>query len=239
MIIDYRAMVSLTYDDGLDSQLKYAVPALNESGLKGTFFVSGEALKNPEKYPAWRGAASDGHEIGIHTINHPCDISFDFVPKGFALQDYDMARMREEIDENLRIVNNKFNYNSDKYVFAYPCGQSSLGKSREISYKPLIKEKFIAARGVQSIYADPVSVDLYEVPCFGVECNGAEMIEMVKKAAQNGMWVVFLFHGIEGDYISVTNRAHRELVQYLSQNRDTILTDTFSNIAAKIKSGRP
>ena len=238
MIIDYRAMVSLTYDDGLDSQIKYALPALNEFGLKGTFFVSGEALKNREKYPAWQRAASDGHEIGIHTINHPCDISFDFVPKGFALQDYDMARMREEIDENLMIVKNEFHYTADKYVFAYPCGQSSLGKNRETSYKPLIKEKFIAARGVQSIYADPASVDLYDVPCFGVECKGAEMIEMVKNAAQNGMWAVFLFHGIEGDYISVTDRAHRELVQYLSQNRDTILTDTFGNIASRISGKR-
>jgi len=238
MIIDYRAMVSLTYDDGLDSQVKHALPALNEFGLKGTFFVSGEALKNPARYPAWRGVAAAGHEIGIHTINHPCDISFDFVPKGFALQDYDMARMREEIDENLRIVKDEFNYKSDKYVFAYPCGQSSLGKNREISYKPLIKEKFSAARGVQSIYADPISVDLYDVPCFGVECNGGEMIEMVKKAAQNGVWLVFLFHGIEGDYISVTEQAHRELVEYLSHNKDTILTDTFGNISSRISAKR-
>jgi len=61
---------------------------------------------------------------------------------------------------------------------------------------------------------------------------------MVKKAAQNGVWLVFLFHGIEGDYISVTEQAHRELVEYLSHNKDTILTDTFGNISSRISAKR-
>jgi peptidoglycan/xylan/chitin deacetylase (PgdA/CDA1 family) len=32
--------VSLTFDDGAASQLRRAVPALNEAGLQGTFYLN-------------------------------------------------------------------------------------------------------------------------------------------------------------------------------------------------------
>jgi peptidoglycan/xylan/chitin deacetylase (PgdA/CDA1 family) len=34
----HRGAVSLSYDDGLDSQLDLAVPALERHGFRGTFF---------------------------------------------------------------------------------------------------------------------------------------------------------------------------------------------------------
>jgi len=230
-----KAFVSLTYDDGLDTQIKYAVPALNEYGLKGSFYVSGNALIDSSKFTQWKQTAAFGHEIGIHTINHPCDISFDFVKKGFSLQDYDIKRMNDEIEENIKIVNKEFSYVPDKYTFAYPCGQSSLGPKRETSYIPLIKEKFIAARNTQWGYNDPKNMDLYDVNCFGVECSGDDMIDIVKEAEKKNLWAVFLFHGIEGEYISVTDKAHRQLLKYLADNAKTVQTNTFMIVAGFIK----
>src|SRR5882724_11589520 len=86
-----RAAVSLTYDDAIQSQLDNAVPALAKHGLVATFFLTGHSntlASSPERYHAIVRA---GHELGSHTMYHPCDRSLSFVKPGFALQDYDLA----------------------------------------------------------------------------------------------------------------------------------------------------
>ena len=39
-----KAIISLTYDDALESQLSVAIPQLNSMGLKGTFFLNSIGL---------------------------------------------------------------------------------------------------------------------------------------------------------------------------------------------------
>jgi peptidoglycan/xylan/chitin deacetylase (PgdA/CDA1 family) len=75
-----QGAVSLTYDDGLPSQLDYAMPQLEADGFRGTFFVTGDAI--PARDADWRLAASRGHEIADHTIDHPCDLRL-FKPHQF------------------------------------------------------------------------------------------------------------------------------------------------------------
>ena len=52
-----RAAVSLTYDDGIAEQLDHAIPDLEESGLRGTFYIP--TLQHPgswhDRLPEWRG----------------------------------------------------------------------------------------------------------------------------------------------------------------------------------------
>lgn len=40
--------------------------------------------------------------------------------------------------------------------------------------------------------------------------------------------VNFTFHGIGGDYLSVSNEAREQLLAYLDAHRDNYWTDTFS-----------
>ncbi|MBI4489891.1 MAG: polysaccharide deacetylase family protein [Deltaproteobacteria bacterium] len=44
-------------------------------GIKGTFFVVGSYLLDPEKVELIRSLAEAGHEIGNHTMNHPFSLS--------------------------------------------------------------------------------------------------------------------------------------------------------------------
>ena len=175
------AAVTLLYEDGLTSQLEKAIPQLNEAGLHGTFFPSGDGLKDPSNAVLWSAAIAAGHEIGAHTINHPCDRAHDFVREGFSLQDYSEERLRGEINENLEIIK-KFGASVDRPVFAYPCGESVYGEDLKKSYVPLIKEMFLAAKGVAGNIADPEKVDLYDVPCFGITCGTQGMIDIAEKA---------------------------------------------------------
>ena len=61
------AAVSLTYDDGLRSQVERAVPALDRAGIKATFFLSGGNIA--EFAPLMK----QGHELASHTLRHPCN----------------------------------------------------------------------------------------------------------------------------------------------------------------------
>src|SRR5688572_13336353 len=65
-----RAAIVLTYDDALVSQLDHAVPALDAAGLKGTFYLMGRS--SGLIVDRWRAVAASGHELGNHSINHPC-----------------------------------------------------------------------------------------------------------------------------------------------------------------------
>src|SRR5919107_5409508 len=67
-----QAAVVLTYDDGLDEHLTYVIPALDSLKLKATFYVSDYLNHLKEKAPQWKKAAINGHELGNHTLKHPC-----------------------------------------------------------------------------------------------------------------------------------------------------------------------
>lgn len=66
-----KAAVILTYDDGLKSQLQIVIPQLEEHNFRGTFFLYGQVVKE-EDIPEWRKASQRGHELGNHSMFHPC-----------------------------------------------------------------------------------------------------------------------------------------------------------------------
>ena len=63
----------LTYDDGLNIDLSNVIPALDSVGLKGTFYISDYFDGLNAQIDRWRKAAAEGHELGNHTIWHPCE----------------------------------------------------------------------------------------------------------------------------------------------------------------------
>lgn len=54
--------------------------------------------------------------------------------------------------------------------------------------------------------------------------------DLVNAAADQGTMINLTFHGIGGDYLSVSNEAHEELLAYLAAHRKSYWTDTFINI---------
>src|SRR5713226_3613287 len=60
--------VSLTFDDGMRSQLEVAIPVLEEHGLQATFYLNPPGDGDEDSWRAWlapwRAAAQRRHEIG-------------------------------------------------------------------------------------------------------------------------------------------------------------------------------
>jgi hypothetical protein len=65
--------------------------------------------------------------------------------------------------------------------------------------------------------------------------TGEQLITMVKEAAAKGTMANFTFHGIGGDYLSVSKEAHEELLKWLAANKNIYWTDTFINIMKYVK----
>src|SRR5262245_11750473 len=68
-----KAAIVLTYDDALDVHLDKAIPALDSLGFKGAFYLSAAFPGSKNRISDWKKAAMKGHELGNHTLFHPCD----------------------------------------------------------------------------------------------------------------------------------------------------------------------
>jgi peptidoglycan/xylan/chitin deacetylase (PgdA/CDA1 family) len=67
-----RSDVRITFDDGNDSDLRYALPALSSRGLTATFFVVAGRLGAPGflDQRGVRELAAEGMSIGCHGMSH-------------------------------------------------------------------------------------------------------------------------------------------------------------------------
>jgi peptidoglycan/xylan/chitin deacetylase (PgdA/CDA1 family) len=231
-----RAAVSLTYDDALRSQLDHAVPALRKHALVGTFFLTGRSpvlQASPESFRALRRA---GHELGAHTMNHPCDRMLSFVQPGMSLQDYDSARMESELAESIAQLRDLGQ--QGPLSFAYPCGSTWLGDP-PISYVPSIEKSFVAARGVTPGIVDPAHPRLFDAASVMGNLRAGALIDWVERAIESGGWLVFTFHGVEGEQLSVDADAHEALLAHLEKNKAQVWTERFGPVAEYVRAHAP
>ena len=71
-----RGAVSLTFDDGSESQLRRAFPILTERGLRATFYLVPKDNDYAARLAPWRVVHEAGHEIGNHSLRHVCTRNF-------------------------------------------------------------------------------------------------------------------------------------------------------------------
>ncbi|WP_341228251.1 polysaccharide deacetylase family protein [uncultured Arcticibacterium sp.] len=226
-----KAAVVLTYDDALHVHLDNAIPALNKHGLKGSFYLTAFSEASKERITDWRTAAQQGHELGNHTLYHPCDASKpgrDWVSDEKDLSKYSTERILNEIK-----MTNAFLEAIDgqkERTFAYTCGDT---ETSEGSFIEAIKNDFIASRGVKAELNLIEQTNLQNVNCFVVNGHsGSELIAWVKNAEKNNALITILFHGVGGGHgLNVSLEAHEQLLEYLEKNQEDIWTTTFIDAA--------
>lgn len=227
-----RAAVSLSFDDAVVSQLVHALPILEEFSIRGTFYVNpGEGSLFEKHIGQWRSAHEKGHEIGNHTILHPCSGSAGFITPDRALENWTLDMIENDI---LAAGERMTNYIPDlgPVSFAYPCGHTFVGEgASRTSYIPVVGRHFTVARGVGHTANDPVSCDLLCLSSWIVQDVSADqMIAMLGETIERGLWAIFCFHGIGGDHLAVDATEFEGLVRFLAGRRDEIWTDTVREI---------
>ena len=232
---NYKAAVCLTYDDGLDCHLDVAVPALDAAGLKGTFYCTGFSSSLHNRLEEWRAITIGGHELGNHSLFHPCDGErFDWVRPEYDYRTYTITRLRDELytaNSLLMAVDGM-----KERTYAYTCSDFEVGR---INFVDSIRNMFVAARSDGPVPESIDQVDLHFAPSWGVvDPTGTDMINYVKEAQEKGTIAIFMFHSVGGGYLNVSAKAHQELLDYLKANKDEIWTDTFIHIMKYIRENR-
>ena len=211
-----RAAVSLTYDDGLDSQIEHAAPALDAAGLKGTFFLTRENME--ARTDDWQAVAKAGHEMGNHSVTHPCDLRRC---KSAAFRQDEIEPMEAFLDEH---------FGADRFrSYAYPCGWIGMGegslRERIARYQVALRGQVTAARTVsglsndpQRVAADPFMLHAFE-PTYDVDDPRLAFRYMRRTMAAGG-WAILVFHEVlparagEGD---TSIAAHDAILRWLAK----------------------
>jgi len=143
-----RGAVSLTFDDGNPTQLKHAIPIMEERGLRGTFYVSIKTDDHMKRLEPWVEVSARGHEIGNHTKSHTCSRNFSNDPDAKGLERSTLDEIEQDILAAEAALRERFPDVTER-TFAYPCYQHWVGEGlQRQSYVPLIAKHFVAGRGM-------------------------------------------------------------------------------------------
>lgn len=233
-----KCAVVITYDDAIDQQLDNAVPVLDSLGLKATFYVTAFSASMQNRMYDWKKLAEKGHELGNHTLFHPCmgGKGREWVRADYDMKNYSIQRMIDETRMTnvfLQALDGKV-----KRTFAFTCGDMKIGDS---SFINAMKKDFVAARAVRNEMHQLNKIDLYNVDCYMVNNNTAEeMIAWVKKAIETNSLLVILFHGVGGgNGLDVSLPNHRQFLTYLKQHQNDIWIPTMLEAAEYINKQQP
>ncbi len=224
-----RAAVSLTFDDARLSQVDNGLPLLDGYKIKATFYVSPDNVK--ERLEGWRRAVKDGHEIGNHTLTHPCTGNYAFSREN-ALEDLTLGRMERDIDDASLVIEKLL---AVKPVsFAYPCCQTFVGRGQAVkSYVPLVAKRFLTGRlGLNEAANDPGICDLSQLLAQG--SDGAtfdELKVLIDQAVAEGRWLILAGHEIgAGGYQTTSIKTLDELCRYAIDPANGLWIETVGRI---------
>ena len=234
-----QAAVSLSYDDSVPVHYQKVAPLLEKHDLRGTFYLSVLTIENTE---AWKSVAAQGHELGNHSLFHPCRRvkSFEsWLPEYYDLADYTPGRFRDELmvaDLVLDLLDG-----GKPRTYGNNCTNLTIGRGNEEQpMDPILAELFVAARGtITERPVDPQQPAFTRLGHFnGDGKTFAQLRAEIEDARSRGEWVIYMFHGVgEGTHgLFVDDDAHRQLIEWLDQERESIWTAPVVDVAMHLQS---
>ena len=230
-----RSAVVLTYDDALDVHLDNVIPLLDSLDLKATFYLNTGAESVLTRRAEWKEAAANGHELGNHTIHHPCigaSLNREWVSKERDLDYYTLYKIIEEIKE----ANDTLNAldGLSKRTYAYTCGDTTADHQ---SYVSQLSSLFPSARGVNRGNNNLDSLDLYQLRAFSIAGHSFSDLQSIidKNHKQEGL-LIFLLHGVGGGHsLNVELEEHHKMIEYLHSRKEEIWITTMIEMTDFLK----
>lgn len=229
--------LSLTFDDARLSQPDKGIPLLDKYGVKATFYISPNDMV--KRLDAWKKAVGNGHDIGNHSLVHPCTGNFDW-SRDKALEDYTLNSMKIELDSASNLIKKLLGIYPLSY--AYPCGQTFVGKGVNTrSYIPVVASMFESGRlWLSEGPNDPSFCDMAQLTGMELDGKSFEQIKsLIESAKTIGQWLVLAGHEMNegGDQTSLLPTIEA-ICQYASDPANGVWIDNVHNIASYIKEKR-
>jgi peptidoglycan/xylan/chitin deacetylase (PgdA/CDA1 family) len=204
--------VSLAFDDAWLSQYDNALPLLDASGFKATFYIATRQLAD-YGFPGYmsinqiKEVAARGHEMGAHTRTHRALTSLTA-----SEQEFEIVGSRDDLlAMNVGSIS----------TFAYPFG------AYNATTLSIVRDNFAAARSsiggaVQS--TSPRS----ELPRMSVEVDTsfAEVKAKIDQAMAKKEWLILVFHQVNNssDRYTVSPSTLSQIINYLANNDIPVVT---------------
>lgn len=219
-----RAAVSLSYDDGIPNHPQVVAPQLEAHGLRGTFYTPLRSGLMKDPLP-WRAMAARGHELGNHSVFHPCWSIYgkydSWLPETYNLVNYTAERWLDEMNtanEALKLVDAR-----DERTFGNTCFNNYLGPVDDpVCLEPLIAQLFVAARGEET--NRPVDLENLNYNNLGTIWGDrrafGDFSSELNEILDTGGWVIYTFHGVgeEAHNHHINAEEHRRLLAFLRDN---------------------
>jgi len=189
-----RAALSISFDDARPSQLDNGLPILDAHGVRGTFYVSLDRAR--QRAEAWRQAAGAGHEIGNHSLRHPCSGNFTFAREN-PLEEYTLERMEQELLQANAEIEELLGVRPATY--AYPCGQTFVGRGENLkSYVPVVARHFVVGRrAFDETHNHPLYCDLARATSLDADDRSLEyLLGLMEAALDDGGWLILMCHDV-------------------------------------------
>jgi len=196
------AALSLTFDDGYPSQYTFVIPAIEERGFKGTFFILTDFSDYLDAWDWWKTAAEKGHDIGSHTKTHPFLTS---LPLSEA--EYELTASKALIDSKIP--------GQKTVILAYPYGESNP------QVKELVQKYYIAARGTGENLNDGTTDTYNEAAYDVIRYSVAQMEDLTNQAVSQKKWLIPCFHSFDpGEYGGWSPEQFLAYMDYLKGRKD-------------------
>jgi len=232
-----EAAISLSFDDGRFSQVEGGTAFLDSLHIKATFYVLPGAVE--ARLAGWKKAVASGHEIGNHSLHHPCSGNFLWT-RNHALENYTLDSMQAELTKANVLIHQLLGVNPK--VFAYPCGQKFVGRGLNTkSYVPLIAGMFVTGRGfLEETPNDPAFTDFAQIT--GIDMDGKDfeqLLPYLQGAIKNGQWVVLAGHEMgEGGAQTTRLSMLRKLIAFAQDPANKLWIAPVGTIAGYIEQHR-
>ena len=233
-----KMAISLSFDDARLSQIDAGIPVLNELGVKATFYLSIDPMR--ERLDGWKQAVQSGHEIGNHANTHPCSGNYFWVGKGNELENFTLKTMRKNLEEANKAIAAALGVNCT--LFAYPCGQKFVGRGKKLkSYVPLVAEMFSSGRGwLEEMNNDPMFCDFAQLAGREMDGKTFEQIKtLIDGARAHGDWLLLAGHEMGEEGMQTTRISMlRELIAYAKDPANGIWLAPVGEVERYIRKGR-
>ena len=164
--------------------------------------------------------ASEGHEIGCHTLNH------------FDLTKIPIKKANSEILNSKKFLADNDLITKGICSFAYP--YYKYNDQLTATLQPL----FIAARSGNPHYNQynfPIPENFYALNSFSPlsKTNFEQMKKWIETTETGNKWLIFTFHGIDdhNQWQTISSKIYNKLFNYTAELKNCLI-DTISNISA-------
>jgi peptidoglycan/xylan/chitin deacetylase (PgdA/CDA1 family) len=181
-----RAVVSLTFDDGIASTYQNGLPLLQKYGFVSTDYIVSGLLGTPGYMTTAQvqNLKSAGHEIGSHTVTHP------------DLTTLTSTKLTNELSRSKNTLQTLLGVPVTNFAAPYGAFNSTVINRAKTYYNTL--------RGVEPGYNAKNNFNAYDLKVQNVDISTtvSQLQGWLAQAQATHTWLILVFHAVDADSAS-------------------------------------